>query len=99
MSEHLRSPHTMKREVSGEGGQFGRTFLNLWPYIWPAERPDLQRRVVWSFVLLVAAKVATLAIPFAFKFATDSLTQDAGGAGNGWIGWVLAAPLLLTVAY
>jgi ATP-binding cassette subfamily B protein len=95
----------MKREVSGEGGQFGRTFVDLWPYIWPAERPDLQRRVVWSFVLLVAAKVATLAIPFAFKFATDSLTQDpgqgpgGGTAGNGWIGWVLAAPLLLTVVY
>ncbi len=90
----------MKRDVSGEGGSFRQTLVSLWPYIWPVDRPDLQRRVVWSFVLLVAAKVATLAIPFAFKFATDSLTQDpSGAAGNGWIAWILAAPLLLTAAY
>jgi ATP-binding cassette, subfamily B, heavy metal transporter len=91
----------MKREVSGEGGALGETLVNLWPYIWPSERPDLQRRVVWSFALLVAAKLATLAVPFAFKFATDSLAGEGGaaGVGNGWFGWVLAAPLLLTAAY
>jgi ATP-binding cassette, subfamily B, heavy metal transporter len=88
----------MKREVSGEGSALGQTLVNLWPYIWPSERPDLQRRVAWSFVLLVAAKLATLAVPFAFKFATDSLAGNAEG-GQGWIGWVFAAPLLLTVAY
>ncbi len=112
MSEHLRSPHTIKREVSGDGGSFSRTFAALWPYIWPSERPDLQRRVVGSLLLLAAAKVATLAVPFAFKFATDSLTQvagqvaghvtpAAGAADGGWsaLGWVMAAPLLLTAGY
>jgi ATP-binding cassette, subfamily B, heavy metal transporter len=100
MSEHLRSPDKIKRDVSGEGGRLGHTLVGLWPFIWPADRRDLQRRVVWSLVLLVAAKLATLAVPFAFKFATDSLTQDPhGAAGNGWIGWLLAAPLLLTAGY
>jgi ATP-binding cassette, subfamily B, heavy metal transporter len=98
----------MKSEVSGEGGGLGQTLVNLWPYIWPSDRPDLQRRVAWSFALLVAAKLATLAVPFAFKFATDSLAQEgaaAGTAGDGstfaWgsLGWILAAPLLLTVGY
>jgi ATP-binding cassette, subfamily B, heavy metal transporter len=88
----------MKREVSDEGGALGQVLVNLWPYIWPSERPDLQRRVAGSFVLLVAAKLATLAVPFAFKFATDSLAGNAGD-GQGWIGWVFTAPLLMTVAY
>jgi ATP-binding cassette subfamily B protein len=95
----------MKREVSGEGGRLGQTLVSLWPYIWPSQRADLQRRVVWSLVLLVAAKLATLAVPFAFKFATDSLTQEgniagaAGVAGWGSLGWIMAAPLLLTAGY
>ena len=31
-------------------------------------------RVVWSVVLLLIAKVATLAVPFTFKWAIDALT-------------------------
>ena len=103
MSEHLRSPHTMKRDVSAEGGRLGRTLVNLWPYIWPSDRHDLQRRVLLSLVLLVAAKLATIAVPFTFKFATDGLAQRSqdlpGASGNSWIGWVIAAPLLMTVGY
>src|SRR5579871_5728430 len=103
MSEHVRSPHSIKREVSGEGGRLSHTLVSLWPYIWPSDRPDLQRRVIWSLLLLVAAKLATLAVPFAFKFATDSLARDGGTAGSaagvGWIAWALAAPLLLTAGY
>src|SRR5215831_9005082 len=64
MSEQLRSPHTMKREVSAEGGQLWRTLVNLWPYIWPSDRRDLQRRVLGSLVLLVAAKLATISVAF-----------------------------------
>src|SRR5215472_1867383 len=99
MSEHLRSPHTMKREVSAEGGQLWRTLVNLWPYIWPSDRRDLQRRVLWSLVLLAAAKLATIAVPFTFKFATDGLAHGDGATGNSWIAWVVAAPLLMTAGY
>src|SRR6266478_2336416 len=55
MSEHLRSPHSMKREVSADGGRLTGTLVNLWPYIWPSDRPDLQRRVLWSLPLLMTA--------------------------------------------
>ena len=40
-------------------------------------------RVVWSVVLLLIAKVATLTVPFTFKWAIDALTgagQRAGAA-------------------
>ena len=44
------------------------TLVHLWPYIWPGDRADLKMRVVWSVVLLLLAKVATLTVPFAFKW-------------------------------
>src|SRR5712671_7799453 len=103
MSEHLRSPHTMRREVSADGGRLTRTLVDLWPYIWPSDRRDLKGRVLWSLVLLVAAKLATIAVPFTFKFATDALAQRSedlqGTTGNSWIAWVIATPLLMTAGY
>src|SRR5437879_6432674 len=46
------------------------TLAHLWPYIWPSDRTDLKMRVVWSVVLLLIAKLATLSVPFTFKWAT-----------------------------
>jgi ATP-binding cassette, subfamily B, heavy metal transporter len=90
----------MKREVSAaDSGPLWRTLVNLWPYIWPSERPDLRRRVLWSLVLLLAAKLATIAVPFTFKFATDALAHEPDTVGNSWIAWVIAAPLLMTAGY
>ena len=51
--------------------------MHLWPYIWPGDRADLKMRVVWSVVLLLVAKVATLAVPFTFKWAIDALNGRA----------------------
>ena len=51
--------------------------MHLWPYIWPGDRADLKMRVVWSVVLLLVAKLATLAVPFTFKWAIDALTGAA----------------------
>ena len=48
--------------------------MHLWPYIWPGDRADLKMRVVWSVVLLLIAKLATLSVPFTFKWAIDALT-------------------------
>ena len=49
------------------------TLVHLWPYIWPGDRADLKMRVVWSVVLLLIAKLATLSVPFTFKWAIDAL--------------------------
>ena len=77
------------------------TLAHLWPYIWPGDRFDLKMRVVWSLVLLLAAKLITLAVPFSFKWATDALTgaNTAPVQADNWHLWVIAPPLLLTASY
>ncbi|UPJ66703.1 ABC transporter ATP-binding protein/permease [Bradyrhizobium sp. 191] len=77
------------------------TLAHLWPYIWPGDRADLKMRVVWSLVLLLAAKLITLAVPFSFKWATDALTgaNTAPVQADNWHLWVIASPLLLTASY
>lgn len=77
------------------------TLAHLWPYIWPGDRVDLKMRVVWSMVLLLAAKLITLTVPFSFKWATDALTgaNTAPVQADNWHLWVVASPLLLTASY
>jgi ATP-binding cassette, subfamily B, heavy metal transporter len=77
------------------------TLVHLWPYIWPGDRVDLKMRVVWSVVLLLIAKVATLAVPFTFKWAIDALTgaDTAPLQPSNWTMWLIASPLIMTVSY
>jgi ABC-type transport system involved in Fe-S cluster assembly fused permease/ATPase subunit len=77
------------------------TLAHLWPYIWPVDRADLQMRVVWSVVLLLVAKIATLAVPFTFKWATDALTgaDTAPVQASNWALWVVASPVIMTLSY
>src|SRR6202165_4032508 len=98
---HLRSTAALKREVSAEGGSLFIIMRALWPYIWPSYRRDLKLRVGFSMVLLLAAKLATIAVPFTFKWATDALTGQGSApvAPSSWMVWVLAAPILMTLAY
>ena len=102
MDTRPRSTEALKREVSADGGEllFG-VMGGLWPYIWPADRGDLQLRVAMAMVLLLAAKLATIAVPFTFKWATDALTGQGSApvAPSAWLAWVLAAPIVMTVAY
>jgi ABC-type transport system involved in Fe-S cluster assembly fused permease/ATPase subunit len=77
------------------------TLVHLWPFIWPGDRVDLKMRVVWSVVLLLAAKLATLAVPFTFKWATDALTGKGSAPlePSNWMVWVIASPLIMTASY
>jgi ATP-binding cassette subfamily B protein len=54
------------------------TAARLWPYIWPKDRTDLKLRVLAAVVLMFAAKLATIAVPYAFKWATDALAGERG---------------------
>ncbi len=56
-----------------------RVLKGLGPYVWPSDRPDLQATVVLSLVLMLVAKLVTVAMPFTFKWATDALVAASGG--------------------
>src|ERR1700720_1816974 len=101
MNVHHTAPNpSPKPQVSGERGTLLATLVHLWPYIWPSDRADLKLRVGGALVLLLLAKLATLAVPFTFKWATDALAGTApSGAHGSWLAWALAAPVVMTVAY
>ena len=77
------------------------TLLHLWPYIWPADRRDLKARVLFAAVLIFVAKLATVAVPFTFKWATDALAGHgtAPVGPDNVIAWALATPVMMTLAY
>jgi ATP-binding cassette subfamily B protein len=62
-----------KKTVSAESGKTLQTIYNLWPYIWPADRPDLKMRVVWATLFLLVSKLVLLSVPYFFKWSTDAL--------------------------
>src|ERR1700674_1356012 len=102
MSHHSTSPHAAPdAPVSGDRGTLMSTLVHLWPYIWPSDRADLKLRVVGSMVLLLLAKLATLAVPFTYKWAIDALAGQGSApvAGSSWLVWVFAAPIAMTIAY
>ena len=59
--------------VSADEGSLLGTVRNLWSYMWPEDRPDLQLRVILAIGALLASKVATTLVPFAYKGIIDSL--------------------------
>jgi ATP-binding cassette subfamily B protein len=90
-----------KPQVSAQKGALLRTLMALWPYIWPSDRADLKMRVLWATVLLLIAKLATLAVPFTFKWATDALAGQPSAPvfASSALTWVVAAPIAMTIAY
>jgi ATP-binding cassette subfamily B protein len=68
----------------------------LLPFVWPADRPDLRLRVVAAGVVLVIAKLITVATPFAYKHAVDWLTAANGASIATALSLV---PVMLIVAY
>ena len=101
MSDHHHRTSGQPAGVSANRGALLATIIHLWPYIWPADRRDLKLRVIGSMVLLLAAKLATIAVPFTFKWATDALAGHgtAPVAPSDWLLWALAAPIAMTIAY
>lgn len=83
--------------VSGDKGQSASTIRNLWPYMWPSDRPDLKRRVSWAMAVLILAKVITVLVPYFYKWATDALNSE--GALPDWLPSILLAPVMLVIAY
>ncbi len=71
------------------------TLSHMWPYIWPKGRPDLERRVAITLVLLLVGKFVNMAVPYAFKWAADSL----GSQGAAAVPSLLAGAVGFTLLY
>src|SRR5215469_8480804 len=101
MSDYQHPTTEFRRVAGAAGGNLVATIVNLWPYIWPADRRDLKTRVIFATVLLFAAKLATVTVPFTFKWATDALAGrgTAPVAADSWLAWAIAAPIVMTLAY
>lgn len=62
------------------------------PYLWPAGRPDLKARAIIALVLMVLAKVVTVAVPFLLKGAIDYIEANPLAVAIG-------VPIAFIVAY
>ncbi len=67
------------------------TLRRFLPYLWPKDAPGLRARVVIAMVLVLAAKLTLLMMPFAYKAAIDRM---APGLQPG-----VAIAVALVVAY
>lgn len=85
------------KTVSADSGSVFATLVNLWPYMWPDDRPDLKMRVVWATVFLVVAKLILVLVPYFFKWATDALNGEF--SAPAMIPAILVAPVMLVLAY
>jgi ATP-binding cassette, subfamily B, heavy metal transporter len=81
---------TSGRNARHDGWQTLRRFL---PYLWPAENPALRWRIVVAIVLILAAKVTTLALPFFYKRAVDLMTVTGDPAVMLALAFVMAYAL------
>jgi ABC-type transport system involved in Fe-S cluster assembly fused permease/ATPase subunit len=85
------------KTVSADQGNPIGTLKNLWPYMWPSDRPDLKMRVLLAALFLLLSKIVLITVPYFFKWATDALNGEL--AVPGWIPVALATPVMLVVAY
>lgn len=71
------------------------TIRRVAPYLWPEGQGWVKRRVIFSLAFLVIAKLVSVATPYIYKLAVDSLTNEAGTdpralIGLGAVGLVVA---------
>ena len=101
MSDLQRPAGIFQRYASVDRATLLSMLVHLWPYIWPSDRRDLKLRVVIATVLIFIAKLATVAVPFTFKWATDALAGHgtAPVGPDDVIAWALATPVMMTLAY
>jgi ATP-binding cassette subfamily B protein len=84
------------KTVSAESGTL-KTLRNLWPYMYPSDRPDLRWRVTWATLLLIVAKLVLVAGPYFFKWATDALAGT--GKYSPPLPAILTGAVALVIAY
>ncbi len=85
-------PLEKPREDDGPGMSQMQTLRELFPYLWPKDRPAARLRVIAAMSALLLAKAITVAVPFAYKHAVDALGR--AGAPD-----LVTVPVFLIIAY
>ncbi len=67
------------------------TLHRFLPYLWPHGQSALKRRILLAILLVLAGKAVTLALPFAYKQAVDTMTTASNEA--------MMVALALVIAY
>ncbi len=86
-----------QKTVSADDSNPLGTIRNLWPYMWPSDRPDLKMRVVWATVYLLIAKAVLIMVPYLFKWATDAL--NGKNSAPNYLPEILLGAVMLVLAY
>ncbi|WP_343313749.1 ABC transporter ATP-binding protein/permease [Brucella sp. BE17] len=85
------------KTVSADSGETLKTLRNLWPYMWPSDRPDLRMRVVWATFYLVISKIVLILVPYFFKWVTNALNGQLDAPD--FIPLILTGAVMLVLAY
>jgi ATP-binding cassette, subfamily B, heavy metal transporter len=67
-----------------------RTLGRFVPYLWPASRPALKRRIVGAMGFVLLAKATALALPYVYKRAVDAMTTPANEGAMAALALVIA---------
>ncbi|HWU63090.1 MAG TPA: ABC transporter ATP-binding protein/permease [Ensifer sp.] len=86
-----------QKTVSADDSNPLGTIRNLWPYMWPSERPDLKMRVVWATVFLIVSKAVLIMVPYLFKWTTDAL--NGKNSAPNYLPEILLGAVMLVLAY
>ena len=86
-----------KQTVNADEGSTFTTIKNLWPYMWPSDRPDLKARVLLALLSLLAAMGAATFAPYFYSQVIDSLDIGNGVEQAKMMGVTLAVAFV--VAY
>jgi ATP-binding cassette subfamily B protein len=70
-----------------------QTLMSFAPYLWPEGRRDLRTRVVLALILLLAAKIITVFVPFLYRDAVDVLSDTSPAT------IALTMPVVLIIAF
>ncbi|MEQ1496400.1 MAG: ABC transporter ATP-binding protein/permease [Novosphingobium sp.] len=84
-------PDAPAPETSARHDGWG-TLQRFLPYLWPADRPALKRKIVLAVLLVLASKSITLSLPFAYKLAVDAMRIP------GPVGFQIAFAMVLAFA-
>lgn len=88
----------MKRadpEIDRKSGM--RTIRKVAPYLWPVDNRSVKIRVILALVVLVLARVVSVATPFFFREAVDALVPDASQSAPALL--LATGAVGLTIAY